>query len=370
MILDTVSACQFVATPNCKYEGSAGGSDQFGDEVEAIWCLLRQSLERPLDLELLPPDSVDKPRLLDVVRSGGQLNGTSLSRLTLFTSGTTGKPKPVTHDIRAAYERKKEGNRGERWLLTFSPFRWAGVSVLLHVLKARACLIVPNSLNPAKLVRTAVECEANHISLTPSLFRQIQLSVSFTELSRIPLRQVTFGGEAATQPILDAARSLWPLARVTHLYAATELGDICAISDGLEGIPEVKLKASRFTFSDAGELSVDDRPTGDFWQLRQGRYHFFGRREEIINVGGAKISPWDVEAAAMRVEGVVQVRAYSVPSPLLGQVVALDYLGTCSTFQLRRSLASMLPKVAWPAQINLVETIKINASGKMNRVTG
>jgi acyl-CoA synthetase (AMP-forming)/AMP-acid ligase II len=196
----------------------------------------------------------------------------------------------------------------------------------------------------------------------------VLLSSGEAELRDLAFRQITFGGEAASQAVLDAARRIWPRARVSHVYASTEAGDICCVSDGLAGIPQAKFSSNRYSFSTEGELFVSERPTGDLWELRDGRYHFVGRRREMINVGGIKVSPLRVEDVATSIEGVEEARAYAQASPLMGQLVALDYRGTVAERELRRELRARLPKEAWPALIRKVDCIKVTDAGKVDRI--
>lgn len=285
----------------------------------------------------------------------------------LQTSGTTGTPRQITKDLAKALRRKRSGNRSDRFMLTFSPTRWAGVSVIVHCYQVECTLIVPASLSPLDIIAACFAHRPTHISLTPSLFRNLVLHDHNRELRSVGFLQITFGGEAAPQSVLDLARALWPKARLTHTYASTEHGDICAVSDGRAGFPPAKF--ARHCFPDGGkdgELHIDGVPTGDFWRLEGDRYHFVGRREEIINVGGNKVSPAVVEEAAFQC-GVKMAKAYAVPSPLLGSLVALDFVGDIPPPELRRQLAEKLPKFACPARLSQLNQLELSEAGKLVR---
>jgi acyl-coenzyme A synthetase/AMP-(fatty) acid ligase len=340
----------------------------FRQEVSAVWTFLQQARMQPIGLEMLPATDTSATPLAGLASAPPSGEQCTASFVALFTSGTTGAPKPFRHDVASVLERKRPGESNARWLLTYAPFRWAGLSVLLHVLRSDATLVVPVALDPEALIAAAGSCRATHVGLTPSYFRRLQLAVGDAALSALGFEQITFGGELATQPVLDVARRLWPSARVSHVYATTELGDICSVSDGLAGIPQTKLQGPRFGFDSNSQLIADGRPTGDLWALRSGRYHFQGRTQELINVGGAKVSPIEVEAAATALDGVVEARAYAIPSALLGQVVALDYRGEADEKLLRRLLRGSLPKVAWPAVVRRVDRIELTDAAKTRRI--
>ncbi|MCG3198823.1 MAG: 2-succinylbenzoate--CoA ligase [bacterium] len=285
--------------------------------------------------------------------------------VSLMTSGTTGAPKTIPRDLTSALEKKKPGKESEKWLLTYHPRRWAGISVILHVLKAGATLCVPRTLAFTDIVRAGIDHRITHLSLTPSMFRNLLMNDPSLRLKEIPVEQLTFGGEAATQSVLDSARRIWPNARVSHVYASTETGDICSVSDGLEGIPAQKLE--RFTFNDEGELFVEGHATGDIWERRGDRYYFVGRVQEIINVGGNKVSPLAVEEFAIRC-GVRHARAFAIPSGLMGSLVGLEYVGDIETKELVRRFREGLPKFMCPAQVTRLERIELSDAGKTKRL--
>jgi acyl-CoA synthetase (AMP-forming)/AMP-acid ligase II len=283
----------------------------------------------------------------------------------LVTSGATGAPKTLERDLAAALARKAPGKPTEKWLLTYSPKRWAGVSLILHALKVGGTLCVPRSLAPEDILESARAYGVTHISLTPSMFRSLLITDKAAVLPAVPIEQVTFGGEAATQSVLDLARRTWSGARVTHVYASTELGDIWSVSDGLEGVPAHKVE--RFTLTEGGELVVHGHRTGDIWEKRGARYYFVGRMQELINVGGNKVSPLAVEEFAIRC-GARFARAFAIPSALLGSVVGLEYVGDVDAAALARSFREELPRFMCPAQITRAEEISLSAAGKNRRL--
>jgi acyl-coenzyme A synthetase/AMP-(fatty) acid ligase len=349
------------------YRAAAGHPDRLQDEVDAITCALKQALIMPVSLQLRPYSDTQSPS----VTLGWEYQATEpeviRSRVGLYTSGTTGAPKLRWHDLRDTVDQKRGGSTAERWLLTFAPFRWAGLSVILHALRFGTALAVPSRLEAGPIVEAGIEQGATHVSLTPSLFRRLQLTAGPEVLSRLTLKQITFGGEAATQEVLDTAKRLWPNAKVTHIYASSEFGDILAVSDGLAGVPAYKFERPGFDVASDGQLWIHREPSGDLWKLVDGRYFFLGRVQEMVNVGGHKVSPIEVESVAMQIPGVLHVRAYGISNPLLGQVVALDYVGEIGPDRVRQALIGTLPKVACPARVQHVDSISLTDAYKIAR---
>lgn len=336
-------------------------------EVPPLMALLKGlSLGKSLRVILHPEETIESRWLgAGLSFSPRQIREDSIAELVVFTSGTTGLPKPIIKTNFTHYVKNKRG-RGtpsDTWLLTYNPYRWAGISLLTHVLRHECSVVVPKSLNVADIIHSAQA--ATHISLTPTLFRKMLLQVSRDSWNKLSIQQVTFGGEMATQGILDSARQIFPDAAITHTYASTEFGDICSASDGKEGFDVRKM--ADYSFDSEGELFIGGKPTGDFWRREGERLFFAGRREGLINIGGNKIALHVVEEAALSVQGILHAVAGSVASPLMGQVVTLDYVGDIEPRELQQELRLKLPKFACPASMNKLSDIEITSTGKAKR---
>lgn len=285
--------------------------------------------------------------------------------LFLTTSGTTGTPKVLEKDNMSAYMQNKKGSGSQQdsWILTFHPYRWAGISVIAHVIKTGAFLYVPDDFSTKSILKRAEECKTSHISLTPSMFRKFLIE-DYEGLKKCSFTQITFGGELANQVVLDQAKLLFPEARITHTYGSTEHGDIAASSDGREGFPQHKFK--NFTLTDEGELMIDGKPTGDLWQLRVSRYYFQGRLTDVVNVGGNKIALSFIENQIMNIAGVHQAVAKVESSPILGNLITVNYVGEVLPYQLAAIVRVLLPKWA-VAKVYQVDSIELTAAGKAKR---
>lgn len=347
------------------YTVHVGRADGFAAEVLALAAFVPELLERRSNLEFV------------ALELGGAWLGSShlepvpLSepggRLSLATSGTAGPPKKFTVDL-PSRARTAVPEPDARWLVCYSLGRWASISVIMHAVLARSSLVVPPTLGADAIIEAASSGGATHLAITPSLFRSLLVTDS-EGLGQAPIRQLTFGGEATSRAVLDAAHDLWPSARITHVFATTETGDVCSASDGLAGYPWSRMERAGARLLESGELVINGHATGDLWEVREDRAIHLGRIHEVINVGGFKVSPSTVEEAAMAQPGVVGAAAYAVPSPILGELVGLDIVGDADTTTLARSLRSVLPRAACPASIRRVESLTLNDAGKLIRMT-
>jgi acyl-coenzyme A synthetase/AMP-(fatty) acid ligase len=293
--------------------------------------------------------------------------------VTLFTSGTTGEPKPVHRpweELEA--EVSATGSAGDRFLLTYNVARYAGVQVALHCLAHGAELLVPARLDDVNAV-IAAGGDATHLSATPSLLRRIVMAGGAERLAG--LRQITLGGEYATQAVLDLAARCWPGARVTSIYASSEAGASFVASDGREGFPVEALehgRAGRVGRLEDGELVVTlaggrEVRTGDQWVAEGGRLLYRGRGEDVVNVGGYKVSPVKVERVLLGVEGVEDCRVFGRPSPVTGQVVVAELVGEFDVAAVREACRAALERAEVPGLFRKVEAVPLTAAGKALR---
>jgi acyl-CoA synthetase (AMP-forming)/AMP-acid ligase II len=217
-------------------------------------------------------------------------------------------------------------------------YAWTQVA-MLGLLVAGQHLRFARSSDPTDLL-DALGDGVTAVSSTPSLWRWLLTCAPAERLRSLGLAQITLGGEAADQPLLDWLRSAFPDARITHVYASTECGVVMACSDGLAGFPASVLarrpddRAPAVELRDGtlrvrspygvagGEAWVDTR---DLAELVDGRLHVRGRAGHgTINVGGQLVRLEELEAFVHELPDVAWARAYPVRSALVGSLVGLE----------------------------------------------
>jgi acyl-CoA synthetase (AMP-forming)/AMP-acid ligase II len=320
------------------------------------------------------------------------------ARIFLMTSGTTGLPKVVEHQYerlvgRIAPSAQLQANRQARWLLTYQPTAFAGVQVLLT-----ACLTdgvaIEAERTPAGFAAAAERYQSTHISGTPTFWRAFLMAC---EPARLPhLRQITLGGEAIDQTTLDRLARAFPSARVTQIYASSEAGSLLAVSDGRCGFPAdwlgQEVQGVRLRIRDGilevfsprsmvGYHALGHAPpttedgwlvTGDRVRVEGDRIIFLGRRDAMINVGGAKVFPQEVEAFLLSLPDVAEARVQAARSPITGQVLVAQVVvapgAAHPADQVRlavlQACRQRLPRHQVPARIEVVPAIPVAESGK------
>jgi acyl-coenzyme A synthetase/AMP-(fatty) acid ligase len=319
----------------------------------------------------------------------------------LLTSGTTGRPKMVVHTLASlagAIDATATTENPVVWSTFYDIRRYGGLQIFLRALLTNAALVLPSALSStADFLLRAAACKITHISGTPSHWRRALMSPA---ASRIAPRYVRLSGEIADQSILDHLRSFYPQAVVSHAFASTEAGVAFEVRDGLAGFPasflgqrggvEMSVEdnslrirssrtAARYLGDEDGSIAGDDGfvDTGDMVERRGERYFFVGRRDGVINVGGLKIHPEEVEAVINRHPLVRMALVRMRKSPITGGLVVADVVlktepGACQpSGQLEGEIVEFcrqaLPRHKVPAAIRFVSALALAATGKLVR---
>lgn len=387
--------------------------------VYAIWTAL-SSLEADVYLfdETMSPESVsqlaerheldfvaamqtqDQPFPDTIRRRDVRPDRSGHGVVTIFTSGSTGEPKAVRHSWETLTRpvRASSPSGLQTWLLTYRPSLYAGIQVFMHCLVNRDALVLPDAGMPAnELIGLMQDHHVSCVSATPSYWRRLITLGSRDHLQRLHLAQITLGGEASDQALLDSLKQLFPMARLVHIYATSELGRCFSVSDGRVGFPASYLDAPsregvglkiedgelHVRSANAGLDQADQVPgrsrdanwlaTGDLIDRVGDRCHFIGRRTELINVGGNKVHPLRVEQVVCRVPGVAEARVYSKTSSLVGQMVACEFVA-CEGFEAQAVKEAVLAHCRErlapherPRFIEPVAQIRLSEAGKKIR---
>lgn len=316
-------------------------------------------------------------------------------RVVLFTSGTSGDPKPVVHSWRTlgAAVRLDPGLRGRRWFAAYHPTSFAGLQVLAQAWATGGALVTSTRRDPGELLAALARDAVDVACGTPTFWRMLLAAARDGAAERPALRRITIGGEAVDDGLLDALRRAFPGVALTHIYASTEMGACVTVRDGRAGFPAALLDGTadggaRLAIRD-GELWIRSPramhgyldgaaapewfATGDLVERRDDRVYFVGRRSETINVGGSKVLPARVEGVIRLVPGVADVHVRGAANSMVGQVVAATVVPApdADRASLRGTVLAAcraaLARHEVPATVTLADALDTTDSGKVAR---
>ncbi|HTY54784.1 MAG TPA: fatty acid--CoA ligase family protein [Candidatus Binataceae bacterium] len=345
-------------------------------------------------------------RALQPVDSDSAPLASRASEWILLTSGTTGMPKMALHtrvSLTGAIKIQQSLDSTYVWSTFYDIRRYGGMQIYLRALTQGGSLILSDAdESTTDFLERVADSGVTHISGTPSHWRRALMSPA---LHRMTPRYVRLSGEIIDQAILDNLKSAFPAAKVVHAFASTEAGVGFEVHDGLAGFPaemvgssesEVEIKveegslrirsernAARYLSSASGPLAEADGfvDTRDMVERRGDRYYFVGRRDGIINVGGLKVYPEEIEAVINRHPEVRMSLVKSRRNPITGAIVVADVMvkedahrdapsGAHDALkdEILSACREALAPYKVPAQIRFVASLGVANSGKLARV--
>ncbi|MBO0710545.1 MAG: long-chain fatty acid--CoA ligase [Acetobacteraceae bacterium] len=321
----------------------------------------------------------------------------------MFTSGTTGRPKMVVHSLRSltAAITPAASPPETVWSTFYDIRRYGGLQILLRALVGGGSIVLSSAAEPAgAFVERASAANVSHISGTPSHWRRATLSPSVAGFAP---GYVRMSGEAADQAIIDKLHEVFPGAQVAHAFATTEAGVGFEVGDGSAGFPDTYIglrrgveisvvdgtlrirspgNATGYLGAEAGSFFDADGfvDTKDVVERRGDRYHFVGRRDGVINVGGLKVHPEEVEAVINRHPSVHLSLVRARRSPIVGAIVIAEVVldkaieeragSKALENEILNACRAVLPLHKVPAAIHFVPALALGPAGKLVRAGG
>ena len=261
--------------------------------------------------------------------------------LILFTSGSTGKPKGILHDCELLLQKFSTERRGYRTLLFLLMDHIGGFNTLMSVFAYGGTGVVAANRMADEICRTVEESQVELLPVTPTFLNLLLASNSYKDFDLSSVLLITYGTEVMPETTLERVSAIFPSARFQQTYGLSELGILRSKSkesasvwvqvggQGFEtkvvdGMLHVRAQSAMVgylnepsPFDDEGWMN-----TGDMVEVDGEYIRILGRESEVINVGGQKVLPIEVETVLMAADNVVEATVYGVSNPLMGSTVA------------------------------------------------
>lgn len=334
-------------------------------------------------------DSINHPlvdRLIKENKSG----------LILFSSGSTGKPKAIIHDldkITSSYLNKKTKNINILLFLMFDHI--GGLNTLFNCLSMNACGV---AIKDRKNVEYLAEnIEKYKISLLPASPSLLSLMLAFNVMNNYDfssLRLITYGTEKMPETLLDKLKQEFPKVKFHQTFGTSEVGitqtksykDFIKLENVEYKIIEGELYLKSNTQS-LGYLNADNSvftddgyfASGDLVEVinENGEEYIkiVGRNKEIINVGGEKVLPQEVEGIIFQIPFIQDCLVYGQSNPLTGQSVCLKVVLTkeknINSLELKKEIRlfckDKLASYKIPTKVDIVESLEVSKRFKKVR---
>lgn len=302
-------------------------------------------------------------------------------KITLFTSGTTGIPKKVSHDFKSItrFVKISERNKKSIWGFAYNPTHMAGIQVFFQALLNGNSIIRLFGLDTKDIYNEINNNGITHISATPTFYRLLLPSnETFPSVERI-----TSGGEKFNEKTFKQLNEIFLNAKITNVYASTEAGTLFASQNDIFSVrPEyehlIHIENNELlvhsSLMGSTETNVDEwYNTGDVIEIvskKPLKFRFVNRKSEMINVGGYKVNPLEVEEAILALTGIKNVRVYSKSNSVLGNIICCEVVTNSNQItesSIRTFLQSKIQEFKIPRIIRFVEELSTTRSGKLKR---
>lgn len=260
--------------------------------------------------------------------------------LIVFTSGSTGKPKGILHDCERVMSKFVTQRPGWRTVLFLMMDHFGGFNTLLSTFAYGGMGVCLEQRTPESVCRAIAASQATLLPTTPTFLNLLAASRCYQDFDISSVRLITYGTEVMHDATLQTVRQMFPHAELKQTYGLSELGVLRSRSEngnslwvkvGGEGF-EVKIVDSilwvRSEANMVGYLNAPSPFDGEGWMCtgdrveRRGEFiRIIGRESEIINVGGQKVFPAEVESVLLQAGNVADATVFGARHPLMGEVV-------------------------------------------------
>ena len=333
-------------------------------------------------------DSVNNSYYSDLFKSGK-------SGLVLFSSGSTGDPKAMVHDfdnLLGSYLDVKTKNLTFLVFLMFDHI--GGLNTMLNILSMGSTMVIPKKREPELIAALIQKYKVNILPASPTFLNLMNIGGVFENHDLSSLKLVTYGTEPMSENLLSNLKLKLPKARLIQTFGTSETGIIKTKSKSSTSLlikfedqdQQVKIVNNELWIKSKTRVlgyinHNNDAFTNDGWfktgdlveEKENGYYRIVGRKSKIINVGGEKVLPIEVESAILELNYILDCTAYAKDNPITGQVVAVKVVVKSLDIDIKQLKKSIklhckknLERYKVPAEIIISDKINYSTRFKKN----
>lgn len=260
--------------------------------------------------------------------------------LVLFTSGTSGEPKAAVHDFVKLLEKFKTRKKSLRTLNFLLFDHWGGLNTMFHTLSNGGVVLALKDRHPQAICAYIEKHKIELLPASPTFLNLLLISEEYKNYDLSSLKLITYGTEPMPQSTLERVKKIFPTIKLQQTYGLIELGvlrsksksdDSLWVKVGGEGFEtrivnellEIKAESAMLGYLNAPSPFTEDGwfMTGDQVEVDGEYLKILGRKSEIINVGGEKVYPQEVESVIQEIDNVAEVTVFAEKNPIMGNIV-------------------------------------------------
>jgi acyl-CoA synthetase (AMP-forming)/AMP-acid ligase II len=263
--------------------------------------------------------------------------------LILFSSGTTAEPKAAVHSLLQLMGKFKKPGKTLKTIAFLLFDHIGGFNTMMHALANGGTIATVSERTPDEVCRVIEKNSIELLPTSPTFLNMILMNKTYQQYDLSSLKIISYGTEPMPQSTLQTLSQVLPNVQLKQTYGLSEVGIMATKSEGSDSL-YLKLGGDGFEtkivddilyiraesamlgylnapspFDEEGWFNTKDRVEvkGDYIKI-------LGRTTDLINVGGEKVYPIEVESILLQCEGVLDVRVYGEPNPLMGKVVVAE----------------------------------------------
>ncbi|MBW0177661.1 fatty acid--CoA ligase family protein [Sediminibacterium sp.] len=260
--------------------------------------------------------------------------------LVLFSSGTSGEPKCAVHDFSKLLAKFHEKRKALRTLNFLMFDHWGGLNTMFHILSNGGVVISTHVRTPENICRLIEKNKIELLPASPTFLNLLLLSEIYAKFDLSSLTMISYGTEPMLPSTLQKLKNLFPNVRLLQTYGLIELGVLKSKSksddslwvklggDGyqlrvVDGLLEIKAESAMLGYLNADSPFTEDGwfKTGDSVLVEGEYFKILGRKSELINVGGEKVYPTEIENVINEMDNVAEVMVYGERNPITGKII-------------------------------------------------
>ncbi|WP_148805576.1 ANL family adenylate-forming protein [Campylobacter concisus] len=326
------------------------------------------------------------------------LQNSKCAGLILFSSGSTGAPKAMIHNLDTLVDSYGDKKQKQINMLVFLMFdHIGGINTMLNILSMNATMIIPQNRNADDICQLIEEYKIAVLPSSPTFLNLILINRSYEKYDLSSLRMITYGTETMPQGLLGRLKAVFSKVKFLQTFGTSETG-IAATSSKSSSSTFMKIDDENLEYKIVdNELWLRSKTqilgylnrsmesftndgwfkTGDLVELdNEGFIKIIGRNKEIINVGGQKVLPSEVESVLLGMDEIEDCLVYGEQNAITGQSVSCDVVLKHgiddSGFKIlaRKFCKDKLDNFKIPTRVNVVQKTEFTERFKKSRIKG
>lgn len=326
------------------------------------------------------------------------LQNAKCAGLILFSSGSTGAPKAMIHNLDTLVDSYGDKKQKQINMLVFLMFdHIGGINTMLNILSMNATMIIPQNRNADDICQLIEEYKIAVLPSSPTFLNLILINRSYEKYDLSSLRMITYGTETMPEGLLGRLKAVFSKVRFLQTFGTSETG-IAATSSKSSSSTFMKIDDENLEYKIVdNELWLRSKTqilgylnrsmesftndgwfkTGDLVELdNEGFIKIIGRNKEIINVGGQKVLPSDVESVLLGMDEIEDCLVYGEQNAITGQSVSCDVVLKSGVeadgfkILVRKFCKDKLDNFKIPTRVNVVQKTEFTERFKKSRIKG